>query len=141
MRSCSLWAGMTMSTRMGPPSGWGCGRACGGERPVYPNATAVHLSWAIADIPPTWGAVFNRPLRRGSVRGLLQRQVLVDDADGHRALADGGGDALDRAGAPVTDREDAGQAGLQRQRGAADHAAGAAEVGHLEVDAGEEEAV
>src|SRR5882757_7335083 len=72
---------------------------------------------------------------------MLEGEVLVDDADGHRALADGGGDALDRAGAAVADGEDAGEAGLQGEGGAADRAGGAAEVGDLEVDPGEEEAV
>src|SRR6202000_395208 len=41
----------------------------------------------------------------------------------------------------VADGEDAGEAGLQGEGGAADRAGGAAEVGGLEVDAGEEEAV
>ena len=42
-------------------------------------------------------------------------QVVVDQADGHGALADGGGDALDRPAADITDGEDPGHGGLQRQ--------------------------
>src|SRR6185437_13978606 len=81
------------------------------------------------------------PRPASALRAGLQREVLVDHADGHRALADGGGDALDRAGAAVAYGEDAGEAGLEGEGGAADRAGGAAEVGDLEVDAGEEEAV
>ena len=37
----------------------------------------------------------------------------MDQADGHRPLADCGRDALDRSGADIADREDPGTAGLQ----------------------------
>ena len=46
-------------------------------------------------------------------------EVLVDEADGHGALADGGGHPLDRPAAHVADGEHAGLAGLQQQRPAA----------------------
>src|ERR1700744_6071226 len=73
----------------------------------------------------------------GSVRGGLEGEVLVDDADGHRALADGGGDALDRAGAAVADGEDTGEAGLERHRGAAAVDRVGVEVGDVEGAAGD----
>ena len=40
----------------------------------------------------------------------------MDELDRHRALADGRGDALDRAGAHVAGGEHAGPAGLQQER-------------------------
>ena len=42
----------------------------------------------------------------------------MDELHGHRALADGGGAALGRAGADVTGREDARNAGLEQVLGA-----------------------
>ena len=45
-----------------------------------------------------------RVRRRSTVAG----EVVVDDADAHRTLADRGGDALDRSAPHVTDREYAG---------------------------------
>ena len=39
-------------------------------------------------------------------------EMLADEADGDRALADGGGHPLDGATAHVADREHPGQAGL-----------------------------
>jgi hypothetical protein len=42
--------------------------------------------------------------------------VLVDEGDRHRALADGGGDALDRAVADVAGDEQARLARLEEQR-------------------------
>ena len=49
----------------------------------------------------------------GAIRDL---QELVDEGDGHAALADRGGDALDRAEADVAAREDARNARLQQIR-------------------------
>lgn len=43
-------------------------------------------------------------------------EVVVDELDGDRALPDRGGHPLDRPVAHVAGGEDAGQAGLQRQR-------------------------
>ena len=47
-------------------------------------------------------------------------QVTVHQGDGVGAFAYGGGDPFDRSVADVTGGEDPGQAGLQRQRGAAE---------------------
>src|SRR5205814_5133469 len=55
------------------------------------------------------------PSRRRSVEGA---QVLVDERDCHRALADRGGHAFDGAVADVTRDEQAGLAGLEEERGA-----------------------
>ena len=56
----------------------------------------------------------NRSTRRSSATVTASRscvgQVLVDERDRHRALADGAGDALDRAGAHVAGHEHAGHA-------------------------------
>src|SRR3954471_2320890 len=40
-------------------------------------------------------------------------ESVVDEPDGHRSLADRGGDALDRPGPDIADSEDPGTAGLQ----------------------------
>src|SRR4029077_7345300 len=48
----------------------------------------------------------------------LGREALVHEADDGGALADGGGAALDRAGADVAGGVDAGDAGLQQPLGA-----------------------
>ena len=64
--------------------------------------------------------------RRGRRSSGGRGQVLVDEADGHRPLADGRGDALHRLAAHVACDEDAGQAGLQQvgRRGRAASAGG-----------------
>src|ERR1700732_3985535 len=51
---------------------------------------------------------------------LNMRQVLVDERDRDRALADARGDALDRAAAHVAGHEHARHAGLQQERLAGD---------------------
>src|SRR5438067_8710981 len=56
----------------------------------------------------------------GAIRGWAararscDREILMDQRDRHRALADGAGHALDRAHADVTGDEHAGYAGLER---------------------------
>src|SRR5260370_518402 len=54
------------------------------------------------------------PFRRFKLAGLPE--VLLDEAHGHAALSDRGGDPLDRMGPNVADREHAGQAALQEVR-------------------------
>ena len=49
-----------------------------------------------------------------AARGHAVGQVLVDERDGHRALPDRAGHALDRAGADVAGDEHAGDAGLEQ---------------------------
>ena len=48
----------------------------------------------------------------------IERQVVVDRANGGRAFADRGRDSLGRSGADVADGEQSRMAGLERQRGA-----------------------
>src|SRR5262245_14116004 len=58
------------------------------------------------------GGCATKPLRE-------RAEILVDEGDSHRALADGGGDALDGVGADVARGEHAGSAGLEHERLAA----------------------
>ena len=66
------------------------------------------------------GSHGRRHVRAGRLQSQLL-QVTVHEHDGHRALADGGGDPLGRLGADVAGDEHAGHAGLQvvRRRGRA----------------------
>ena len=60
------------------------------------------------DKPPSRGV---KPRERAA-----RLEVVVHEPHGHRALADRGGDALDRAAAHVARGEHAGQAGLEQRR-------------------------
>src|ERR1700733_7449279 len=56
---------------------------------------------------------------QGGLQGrsaLPRGEALVHKLYGHRALADGGGDALDRARVDIADRKDPGPARLEEQR-------------------------
>src|SRR2546425_11560573 len=55
-------------------------------------------------------------LIRSFLRGLKVGQPLVNQSDGHRALADSRGDPFDRARMNVADGEDPGATGLEEQR-------------------------
>ena len=74
----------------------------------------------------------NRSTARSSAAVSARRscldQVLVDQRDRHRALADGAGDALDRARAHVAGDEHAGHAGLEHVRFALERPAGGLRV-------------
>ena len=54
------------------------------------------------------------------LRVAIERQVLVDRADGGRTLADRGRDPFGRSGANVADSEQSGMTGFKRQRGASE---------------------
>ena len=73
------------------------------------------------------------PIRAGVAADAGLRKICVQRGDHLRALADRGGDPLDRARADVADREDARQAGFER---ALDVAPGANKALVVERDAG-----
>ena len=72
--------------------------------------------------------------------GSWRSQVAVGESHGHRALADGRGDPLDRVGAYVAGDEHAGDAGLQRPRVAVQRPAARPLPVDEQVGAGEQEA-
>src|SRR3982750_1489083 len=81
--------------------------------------------------------------RRASDRGAAgdERQVLVNQTHGHRALAHRRCDPLDRPRTNVADDEHAGPARLERQRRTFAIVARWIEVAELQVLAGEHEAI
>src|SRR4051812_21555313 len=80
--------------------------------------------------PFSQSALFGLPTMALSERGLGLFQVLGSERDCHASLADGGGDALDRAGPDVPGGEDAFNAGLEQIRVAIEvPAPGGADVG------------
>jgi hypothetical protein len=70
----------------------------------------------------------------GSGRIALRRQVLVDEGNRHAALADGRGDAFDRAQADIAAGEDARRAGFKEIGIAAERPA----PGFFQIVAGED---
>src|SRR6266567_469514 len=74
-----------------------------------------------------------------SPAGLSAVEVLVDELDGDRALADRGGHPLDRPVADVADREHPGHAGLERHRRAVQGPPGRRRAVLEQVGAGDDE--
>jgi hypothetical protein len=78
---------------------------------------------------------------RISTRYAEQSEVLVDHAHCRRAVADGGGDALDRPGPHVAGGKDARAARFEWERRAVAAITRGIKVGQLQVVAGHEESV
>ena len=104
--------------------------------PLRPRPDRARSLWTLpASVLLPHAATFSRWPSRGrrlnsrgfTWPGLLDElaQVLVDEGDRHAALADGGGDALDRAEADVAAGEDAGHARLEQVRVAVERPAAA----------------
>ena len=81
------------------------------RRPA-PNQPRSQRPWA-----GQLGGHRRRLFRRGRVLGVGVAQVLVHEGDRHAALADGRGDALDRAEPDVAAREDARERSSRAGRG------------------------
>ena len=83
-------------------------------RKIAAGARVSHDSCA-SPPPPAANGISRRGCARAAPGRLLGvAQVLVDEGDRHAALADRGGDALDRAEAHVAAGEDARDAGLEQ---------------------------
>src|ERR1700751_4003038 len=104
---------------------------------VIATANTIAASTRFLFVLMTNNPDLDQDARQGR-RALHPPEALVPEPDGHRALADGRCDPLDRARVDVADREDSRPAGLEE---VGTLAGVEGEVLGLEVASGEQEAV